>query len=100
MARHFNLSVPRPGAGGKVYWQNIGKLFQNDQGNYSIKLDAIPVGEIQDQQGNKKPFDGWIKVFDSDNSQSGRQPAAPSGGGPKDDAKGGKKKDLDDEIPF
>lgn len=40
----------------KTSWLTIGKVFQKDDGNLSLKLDSIPVA-----------FNGWINFFDPPN---------------------------------
>ena len=37
----------------KTSWLTIGKVFQKDDGNLSLKLDSIPVN-----------FNGWVSFFD------------------------------------
>jgi hypothetical protein len=68
----------------KTRWLRIGVLFQKDSGAYSIKLDAVPVGQ---------EFDGWVQVFED----------KPRGGAPEYKAAPARLKNLeefDDSIPF
>lgn len=37
----------------KTSWLTIGKVIQKDNGNLTLKIDAIPVA-----------FDGWVQFFD------------------------------------
>jgi hypothetical protein len=48
----------------KTRWLKVGTLMQNAEGNYRLKLDAMPVN----------PGDGWFAVFEKDNSY--KQPQA------------------------
>lgn len=44
----------------KKRWQNVGTLFQGDDGNFSIKLDAVPVSP---------EWSGWFSCFDLDSKK-------------------------------
>lgn len=39
----------------KKRWQNVGVVFENDQGQLSLKLETIPVGPN---------WSGWISFFE------------------------------------
>lgn len=67
----------RSGAEKKRYTP-VGTLFQYDDGNFTLKLDAAPIGG-----------EGWISFFDID-KKDGAKPAADRGGFGDDD----------DSIPF
>ena len=50
----------------KGRWMNVGAVFKNDQGQVSIKLEAIPTGD----------WNGWISAFEPkqrNNQQQGQQ---------------------------
>lgn len=42
----------------KTRWHNVGKAFHNENGNISIKLNSIPVGD----------WDGYLNLFDERNN--------------------------------
>jgi hypothetical protein len=69
----------------KTRWLKCGVLMQNTEGNYRIKLEAMPLGV--------EPDGAWFAVFEKERQQPAapkqqgfRQPAALDG--------------LDDEMPF
>lgn len=83
----------------KARWLNVGTLFKHDDGNISIKLEALPIA---------KEFDGWISAFPiEDQRQQAPQPqqptpqrqtaARPSTQAYQAPVSGG---DMDDDIPF
>lgn len=47
----------------KARWLQVGVMFRHDDGNFSIKMEALPIA---------KDFDGWISVFPIDDQQSGQ----------------------------
>ena len=49
----------------KTRWQKCGGLFQNERGQFRIKLEAIPV--------NMHETNGWFSVFEKDNKQQPQQ---------------------------
>jgi hypothetical protein len=52
----------------KARWLQVGIMFKHDDGNFSIKLEALPIA---------KDFDGWISLFpiDDQKPQEPQQPA-------------------------
>lgn len=54
----------------KTRWLRIGTLMQNKDGNYRVKLDAIPIN----------PGDGWFAVFERKNDGFKKQGGAGTGG--------------------
>lgn len=56
----------------KKRYQTVGKAFQDDQGRYSLKMDAVPVGP---------EWSGWLSLYprkdDRDQNQGGQRQAAP-----------------------
>lgn len=96
----YNLTIPRPKKDGGTWWQNVGVLFTDDSGKpTSAILNCIPVGDVQNAEGDVYPFDGRMLIFEKDNDGGNR------GGGRKASSKPAGRKsfrndDLDDEIPF
>jgi hypothetical protein len=41
--KRYDVITGREGKDGKTYWKNIGSMFPNDKGGFSIVLDALPV---------------------------------------------------------
>ncbi len=67
----------------KKRYQNVGTLFERDDGSLCLKLDAVPVGP---------EFEGWINFFDFDEKRQQRNDNSQQQRGPEQ---------LDDEeIPF
>ena len=52
----------------KTRWLTIGSMFKKDDGNITLKLDSVPVGE----------FDGWVNVFDLPDRDAPQRAPAPS----------------------
>jgi len=52
------------------YWKQVGTMFKNDEGKYSIKLDVIPMPKM-DNNGFPSV---WLSLFDLDNNQPPQQP--------------------------
>lgn len=50
----------------KKRWQRVGTMFKGDDGEVSIKLDCIPVGN---------EWSGWVKAFPMDDNQQTPQQA-------------------------
>ena len=72
---------PGKGLGGKPRYMTIGAMFRDSvSGNFSIKLDFIPVGD--------SGWSGWCNVFEE--TEKDRTPAARSAFTPPDD----------DDVPF
>lgn len=73
----------------KARWLNVGAVFENDRGQLSLKLEAVPVGD---------GWNGWVSFFEPrDPQQQGRQ------GNAYADAKDGKRPASnydDDSMPF
>ena len=69
----------------KTRWLKCGVLMQNAEGNYRIKLEAMPLGV--------EPDGAWFAVFEKERAQ----PAAPARP-PAKDLVGGY--DPDDQMPF
>lgn len=45
MAKPYNVVTPRKDdKTGKTYWTKIGVAFPRDNGGFSIKLEALPLG--------------------------------------------------------
>lgn len=63
----------------KTRWHTMGKCFENDEGNLSIKVDSIPVN-----------FDGWMSLF-VPKPREDQQEQPQQGGNPSA---------MDDDIPF
>lgn len=53
----------------KGRWLQVGTLFKHDDGNLSIKLEAVPMS---------RDFDGWISVFPLDDQAQPPGPALQS----------------------
>jgi hypothetical protein len=50
----------------KSRYLNVGAVFENDRGNLSLKLEALPVGNPE--------WTGWLQLFEPrDDQQQGRQ---------------------------
>ena len=56
--------------GQRKYWKQVGTMFKNDEGKYSIKLDVIPMPKM-DNNGFPSV---WLSLFDLDNNQPPQQP--------------------------
>lgn len=77
-SKRFDLCIPKPSQdAGKPFWHKVGVAFLNDTGNLSIKLDSVPVGLVQDRQGQPAAWDGWLKAFEA----TGRGGGSTTGGG-------------------
>lgn len=66
----------------KKRYTNIGTLFQYDDGGFTLKIDAVPVGD---------GWNGFVSFYDIEEKKSGGSssgPAAPA------------HHDLNDDIPF
>ena len=77
----------------KKRYLTVGAVFENDKGQLSMKLDALPT---------VKEWSGWIsffepKQYDGQPSQRSQEPRRSAAGGPVSDSS-----DFDDEsdIPF
>lgn len=86
----FNVSAPKPytdrEGNEKKQWINVGRATQWDDGNISIELHSIPVGNW---------FDGKLMLFpQDDNKQQGQRQerSRPS--------RGGSNGYDDDQVPF
>jgi len=45
MAAPYRVCTPRKDEKtGKTYWTNIGAAFKRDDGGFSVRLDALPIG--------------------------------------------------------
>lgn len=86
--RRFNAVTPRPkyGEEGAVWWHQVGNAVENDKGQISIYLDSVPVPD--QESGSIK-----IMLFEkkSDDEKPKPRPAA---------TRGGRRSDMDEEIPF
>jgi hypothetical protein len=51
----------------KSRWQKCGIVFENDRGNLSLKLEAVPVGS---------EWEGWFSLFEPKPREQKRQPQA------------------------
>lgn len=76
----------------KSRYLNVGAVFENDRGNLSMKLEALPVGT---------EWSGWLQLFEprEQDGQRGRteqrqEPQRRSAPGPSG------VEDYDDGIPF
>lgn len=49
----------------KKRYVNVGSVFENDKGNLSLKLDAVPVGQ---------EWSGWISFFEPKERDGQRNP--------------------------
>lgn len=68
----------------KKRYQNVGTLFQYDDGGFALKLDAVPVGE---------GWNGFISFFEVDDKrETGGQQTRQRSTNPNPD--------LNDDIPF
>lgn len=65
----------------KTRWVPVGTMFKREDGNFSIKLDSIPVGS---------DFNGWISLFDFEEE---RRPTPPPVSQPVQSV-------TDDDLPF
>lgn len=77
----------RQGAEKKRY-TTVGTLFKYDDGNFALKLDAVPVGD---------GWNGFISFYDLEER---RDDANPRREQTREQPKQGFSADLDDEIPF
>lgn len=68
----------------KKRYQTVGTMFRSDDGNLSLKLDCVPVGN---------GFNGWVSFFEIED-----KPAKPSGGGQTDNQ--WDRDNAGDEYPF
>jgi len=80
----------------KTRWLKCGVLMQNAEGNYRIKLEAMPLGV--------EPDGAWFAVFEKERAKPAAQTPARHtdwvAGYEREQAKG-KAADLDDEMmPF
>lgn len=64
---------------------NVGSVFQNDEGQLSLKLDTIPVGQ---------EWNGWISFY-APKPNGDRRESTPA---PKRES--APVVDIDDDIPF
>lgn len=64
----------------KKRYTTIGTLFRYDDGNFSLKIDAVPVG-----QG----WNGFVSFYDLEDRKTGSETST-----------GAASSDLNDEIPF
>jgi len=51
----FNLVRPREDKNGQTSWDKVGILLIKDDGNITVKLDAIPTN-----------WDGWLRAYPKD----------------------------------
>ena len=51
MSQRFDLLQPREGSDGKTYWSNLGSMWQNDQGKFSLTFNALPIPAINKKSG-------------------------------------------------
>ena len=49
----------------KKRYVNVGSVFENDKGNLSLKLDAVPMGQ---------EWTGWISFFEPKERDANRNP--------------------------
>ena len=85
----------------KKRYVNVGSVFENDKGQLSLKLDAVPVGQgwsgwisffepkERDQNSNRNPMGGTDRTA----NEARKQPAGTTQASQADD-------DSDQEIPF
>ncbi len=76
----------------KKQYATVGKMFQNDDGSFSIKLDSVPVGGY---------WTGWLNAYDldsdrKDNYKQGTAQAREA----LNDKGAGHAPIADDDIPF
>lgn len=50
MTKRYDLKQAHSYGEGKTYWQDIGSMFQNDKGGFSLKFNALPI-PTQDRDG-------------------------------------------------
>jgi hypothetical protein len=78
----------------KKQYLKVGKVFENDKGQMSMKLDALPVG---------KDWSGWISLYEPsrDGEQRNARPStnAPAVS-PRANTESAASWDNDDTIPF
>ena len=65
----------------KTRWFPIGTMFKKDDGNFTIKLDGVPLGT---------DFNGWVNLFDFDDDGAKSAPAA----------KPAPATSVDEDLPF
>lgn len=73
---------------------NVGAVFENDQGQLSMRLEMVPVG---------KEWSGWISFYEPRGDRQGttRRVTAPAGGQPAPEPpQGGAGDTEEDDIPF
>jgi len=86
----------------KTRYVSVGTLFKGegeDEGRFSLKLDATPAGN---------DWNGWVSFFEIEDRREGQQPRGGGGGGDYGAASGQRGSapresfaaDLDDDIPF
>lgn len=88
--RRFDVCVAKPKGEREsdgVYWNRIGRAYENEKGNISLFLDALPV-----PIGS---FDGKCVLFEQ--KERDDRPAAPAGRSRNSERAG---RQEDDEIPF
>ena len=87
----FNVSAPRPyttrDGEEKKQWINVCRATQWDDGNISIELHAVPVGNW---------FDGKLMLFPEDRDGQKK----PEGRAPRQRQAPSNDSDPDDDLPF
>lgn len=72
----------------KKRYTKIGAVFENDEGNLSLKLDSVPVGPN---------WTGWISFYEP---RDNRQPPAPRSQAEVDKKWAKEDAEAGDEIPY
>lgn len=87
MANYFEIKTSRAGKDGKTYWTRIGTLFPlKGKDGFSLVLDALPLMKMG-QDGQLRCEAVALPPFEDD------KPRQSKGGG-------GKRDDMNDDIPF
>jgi hypothetical protein len=72
----------------KSRFLNVGAVFENDRGNLSLKLEALPVGNPE--------WTGWLQLFEPRQDEQQGQRQQPQRSAPAPVAA----EDFSDDIPF
>lgn len=67
----------------KKRYQNVGTLFQYDDGGFALKLDAVPVGD---------GWNGFISFYEIEDKREGGQQGRQQSSAPS--------YDLNDDVPY
>lgn len=94
--RSMDACTPRPKKGGGTWWHRVGSAWVAADGKITLYLDSYPLPD-------KERGSAVIMLFEK-REQGSSGGGAPSGGaarsGTKRPAAGGRRDEIDDEIPF